>query len=163
MIASGASIREMGTRDIPAVAAMESEVFPDPWTEEMFREALTLSNSVNLVVEDGDGSLCGYLCGQTVVDEIQIHNVAVAGTHRRRGIGRSLLEYAEQQGTERGVVCAILEVRTTNTAALAMYDRMGYRRIGRRRAYYRKPVEDALVLLKVFDGAPVGETRQDVN
>ncbi|MBI5867717.1 MAG: ribosomal protein S18-alanine N-acetyltransferase [candidate division Zixibacteria bacterium] len=148
-------------KDLAEVAAMERDIFPDPWTEDMFREALTLNKSVNLVADDGDGSLCGYLCAQAVADEIQIHNVAVATTHRRQGIGRALLEYAEKQGGENGAVCAILEVRITNTAALAMYGQMGYRRIGRRRAYYRKPVCDALVLLKVFDGAPAEETKQD--
>jgi len=155
-------IRPMTPGDIPVVAAMEKLIFPDPWSETVFAETLSAALGTNSVAGDADGHICGYLCAQTVADEIQIHNVAVDAACRRRGIGRLLLEDAERQGAARGAVCAVLEVRITNTAALAMYGRMGYRRIGRRRAYYRKPVCDALVLLKVFDGSYAGSIRQDM-
>jgi len=162
MNGTGTRIRPMERSDIPAVAAMEKSIFPDPWSEIAFAETLSLPIGINLVAVGENGQLRGYLCAQTVADEIQIHNVALDPQFRRQGIGRLLLEDAEQEGVERGAVCAILEVRVTNTAALAMYGRMGYRRIGRRRAYYRKPMCDALVLLKVIDGTHPGSIRQDV-
>ena len=162
MNSNGIRIRPMTASDIPVVAAMEKLIFPDPWSESVFAETLSLPIGTNLVADDDNGLICGYLCAQTVADEIQIHNVAVDLACRRQGIGRLLLEDAEREGAVRGAVCAILEVRITNTAALAMYARMGYRRIGRRRAYYRKPVCDALVLLKVIEGAHAGSTKQDV-
>jgi ribosomal-protein-alanine acetyltransferase len=144
-----------------AVAAMEKLIFPDPWSHGAFEEVLVLPIGMNLVAVDHCGRPCGYLCAQAVADEIQIHNIAVAPESRRQGIGRMLLEHAEREASARGAVCAILEVRVTNTAALAMYGRMGYHRIGRRRAYYRKPVCDALVLLKMIDGARAETIRQD--
>ena len=155
-------IRPMIGTDIPQVASMEAAVFPDPWSAGAFEETLGMTIGINLVAIDEQGRLCGYLCAQAVADEIQIHNIAVDPDCRRRGIGRQLLQEAEREGTARGAVCAILEVRVTNTTALAMYGRMGYRRIGRRRAYYCKPVCDALVLLKVIDGAHAESVRQDV-
>jgi ribosomal-protein-alanine N-acetyltransferase len=163
MTREGISIRPMTRADLAVVTEMEKAIFPDPWTASMFGDTMIGAGAVNLVAEEEDGSVCGYLCALTVADEIQIHNVAVHVSARRQGIGRALLEAAEQQGAGRGALCAILEVRATNTAALAMYGRMGYRRIGRRRAYYRKPVCDALVLLKVFDGVRAESNRQDVH
>jgi ribosomal-protein-alanine N-acetyltransferase len=162
MNGNGANIRPMERSDISAVAAMEKSIFPDPWPHGAFEEVLALPIGMNLVAVDDCGQLCGYLCAQAVADEIQIHNIAVTPESRRQGIGRMLLEHAECEASARGAVCAILEVRVTNTAALAMYGRMGYHRIGRRRAYYRKPVCDALVLLKMIDGARAEAITQDV-
>jgi ribosomal-protein-alanine N-acetyltransferase len=90
----------------------------------------------------------GYLCAQFVADEIQIHNIAIDASCRKRGYGRQLMLAAEAEGMRLGAFGAILDVRSTNTAALAMYGRLGYRRIGRRRNYYERPVGDALILFK---------------
>jgi [ribosomal protein S18]-alanine N-acetyltransferase len=151
MNGEGIEIRPMAGSDVPIVAGMEKAIFPDPWSEAVFEEALVQPLGINLVAVDDGGNPCGYLCAQAVADEIQIHNIAVDSEYRRQGIGRLLLEHAEREGVRRGAVCAILEVRVTNTVALAMYSRMGYRRIGLRKAYYRKPTCDALVLLKLID------------
>ncbi len=150
-------IRLMSDSDVTMVASLEQQIFTDPWSEQSFAEALTVSQPLNRVATGADGTLCGYLCGQLVADEVQIHNVAVVPSYRRRGLGRALLEHAEREGKSRGAVCAVLEVRITNVPALAMYGRLGYRRIGRRRAYYRKPVCDALVLLKIFAANAAGD------
>ena len=155
-------IRPMIEIDIPLIASMEKAIFPDPWSAGAFEETLVLAIGINLVAINEQGQPCGYLCAQAVAGEIQIHNIAVDPSCRRRGIGWQLLQEAEREGMARGAVCAILEVRVTSTSALAMYGRMGYRRIGLRRAYYRKPVCDALVLLKVIDGAHAESVRQDV-
>lgn len=149
------TIRRMTASEIPAVTEMERAIFSDPWPVSAFRDALTDAKAFNLVaVSSKDAALVGYLSAQIVADEVQIHNVAVGQPFRRRGIGRLLLEHAECEGKNYGVSCCILEVRANNSPALAMYNRLGYRRIGRRRGYYRRPVCDALVLLKILDEAP---------
>jgi ribosomal-protein-alanine N-acetyltransferase len=133
---------------------MEKAIFTDPWPITAFREALADETAINLVaICDPESDPAGYLTGQIVADELHIHNVAVAESHRRQGIGRLLLQHAERLGYRQNVTCSILEVRINNTPALAMYNRLGYRRIGRRRGYYRRPICDALVLLKILDDA----------
>jgi ribosomal-protein-alanine N-acetyltransferase len=157
-------IRVMLREDVPPVSALEQTVFSDPWPESAFHEALEMTNACNLVATDEAGTLSGYFCSQVIADELQVHNVAVAPESRRAGLGRRLLAAAEDYARSRDAVCSVLEVRITNAPALAMYGRLGYRRIGRRRRYYRQPVCDALVLFKFLDtGEPVSlnatETR----
>jgi len=151
MTGSKFTIRNMTVEDVPKVAALESQVFSDPWPESGFHEALDSTNAYNLVVVDGENTLVGYFCSQVIADELQVHNVAVAPECRRAGLGRRLLATAEEYARTKDAVCSVLEVRITNAPALAMYGRLGYRRIGRRRRYYRQPVCDALVLFKFLD------------
>jgi ribosomal-protein-alanine N-acetyltransferase len=146
-------IRSMREEDISAVSAIERTVFSDPWPESAFHDCLTVPSRVNLVLVDSDSNLIGYLCAQCAADEIQIHNIAVAPQWHRQGHGTHLLQAAEDEGLTRGALCVVLDVRASNEAALSMYARLGYRRIGRRRDYYHHPVCDALVLFKPLTGA----------
>ena len=158
MNAHAIGIRSMAAGDISVIAEMERTIFPDPWPTSSFRDALNDPHGLNLVALPQDGTaICAYLCAQIVVDEVHIHNVAVVPSYRRQGIGRELLEHAELEGRKQGADCCILEVRIDNSPALTMYGRLGYRRIGRRRRYYRNPVCDALVLLKILDESPRGQ------
>ncbi|MEW5702853.1 MAG: ribosomal protein S18-alanine N-acetyltransferase [Candidatus Zixiibacteriota bacterium] len=141
-------IRPMRQEDVPAVALLEQTLFGDPWSETAFAECLTVASRINLVLVDDDGAVIGYVCAQCAADEMQIHNVAVAHHKQRRGGATLLLRAAEAEGRNRGALCAVLDVRVTNDAALSLYTRLGYRRIGRRRDYYRHPICDALVLFK---------------
>jgi ribosomal-protein-alanine N-acetyltransferase len=109
---------------------------------------LRAANRFNLVAVDENKNLLGYVCAQCAADEVQIHNIAIDPLHQRRGLGRRLLEAAEERGFREGAYGAVLDVRSNNTAALAMYGRFGYRRIGRRRGYYVRPRGDALILFK---------------
>ena len=148
MNGSSVTIRPMEPEDIPAVAELEQEAFDDPWPESAFHDMLTPKNRFNLVLTNGDACPKGYLCAKCVDDEIQIHNIAVDASCRKRGYGRELMLAAEAEGLRLGAFGSVLDVRSTNTAALAMYRHLGYRRIGRRRNYYERPVGDALILFK---------------
>ena len=83
----------------------------------------------------------------TVLDEGQITNIAVSPEHRRRGFGeavtRALLDYA----AERGIVSVSLEVRESNAAAIALYEKLGFERRGVRKGFYRAPTEAAIVMV----------------
>jgi ribosomal-protein-alanine N-acetyltransferase len=91
-------------------------------------------------------SIAGFFAGWIVEDELHINNLATHPDYRRIGVARSLLEAVLDESGYRGVSFVILEVRASNEAAQALYKKLGFKLIGRRRDYYRVPVEDALVM-----------------
>lgn len=145
------TIRAMTSADVEAVTAIEKLVFTDPWPKSAFRELLEIGNRINLLLIAPDGQLAGYIFAQIVADELQVQNVAVAPPYRRKRLGALLLGRAEEEGIARGALCSVLDVRATNEAALGLYQSFGYRMIGRRKDYYRRPVCDALVLFRRLD------------
>jgi ribosomal-protein-alanine N-acetyltransferase len=132
--------------DIDAVARLESVAFADPWTRQAFEAALKERHARFRVARSMDGSLVGYLIAWFVLDEGEIANLAVVPTARRRGVARALIEAIIAEARASRIVRVFLEVRESNTAARGLYASMGFAPIGRRPRYYRKPVEDAIVL-----------------
>ena len=148
-------IRLAVSEDVPAMLAIEQASFSDPWTEETIRSTLALERMRVLVAEergdegrDGVRSLAGYVVALIVGDEGEIADLAVAPNSRRRGLGRALIDRMLAELAGLGVRSLYLEVRESNHAARTLYDSRGFRLIGRRRGYYRLPVEDALLLAK---------------
>lgn len=92
----------------------------------------------------------GYVVGRMVLDEGEILNLGVALAARRHGIGRALVERMMLAFATAGVRHVFLEVRASNLAAQRLYAGFGFRSIGRRRRYYRAPVEDAVLLQAVI-------------
>jgi ribosomal-protein-alanine N-acetyltransferase len=129
---------------VPAVGAIERGVFTDPWSARDFRDCL-VSDTVFLVA-DVAGAVAGYVVAHDAADEGEILNLAVAPAQLRRGVGRALVEEALAVLAGRGVSEVFLEVREGNGAARALYGALGFREVGRRARYYRRPVEDAVVL-----------------
>lgn len=136
-------IREASKADVAAIAAIERASFPDPWSEESFRSMLA---HCSFVAVDAAGVIVGYVFAVRVEDAGEILNVAVSPVHRQRGIGRRLVEHALDVLSQHGVAQVFLEVRESNAAARVLYEALGFESIGRRRRYYRRPLEDALVL-----------------
>ena len=129
---------------MPAVHALEHAAFSDPWSERDFRECVA-SEVVFLVAAAPDG-LAGYVVAQDAADEGEILNLAVVPARHRGGIGRALVEGALAALAARGVTRVFLEVRESNGAARALYATLGFQEVGRRTRYYRRPVEDAIIL-----------------
>jgi ribosomal-protein-alanine N-acetyltransferase len=129
---------------VPAVHTIEQAVFSDPWSARDFRECVA-SDVVFLVAAAPDG-VAGYVIAQDAADEGEILNLAVAPPRHRVGIGRALVERALATLAGRGASRVFLEVRESNTAARALYAALGFGEVGRRRRYYQRPVEDAIVL-----------------
>jgi ribosomal-protein-alanine N-acetyltransferase len=150
--------RRMTAADIPAVAALEREVFTDAWSEEAFRsEVIDRRTSWPVVLEDEEGHLAAYMVAWLVADEVHLGNIAVAPTHRRRGLARRLLAALERKGHERGARLVTLEVRRSNEAARTLYEDLGFRTVQIRRAYYADNKEDAMVMMKrLAPDAPSG-------
>ena len=138
--------RPFAARDIEAVAALERAIFGDPWSRRSFEELLDLEHIGGFVIGDRPGQLAGYAFCSSVGDEGEILNLAVAPTHRRQGVGRLLLEACLDWLAVRGAARVYLEVRRSNEAAIAMYGARGFETTGLRRAYYRKPTEDAVTM-----------------
>lgn len=123
---------------------IERSVFADPWSANNFAECV--STGVLFLVADADGAVAGYVVARSARDEGEILNLGVAGAHRRRGIGRGLVERALALLEQRGVQAVYLEVRESNAVARKLYRSLGFAEVGRRGRYYSHPVEDAVIL-----------------
>ena len=132
---------------VAEVAALERECFSLPWSENSIRSELSNELSLWLVAVEGDRVL-GYVGSQTVLGESDMMNLAVCPDCRRRGIGKALVEALCTALAEGNAVSLTLEVRASNEAAKALYDSLGFTRIGRRSRYYTRPTEDAELFRK---------------
>jgi len=141
--------------DLASVAAIERAAFSDPWSVRSFREALD-SGSVYFACARSDaGSVLGYVVAWFVADQGEIANIAVAPDQRGQGVGRALLDAALEEAATRGIAAVFLEVRDSNQRARELYASRGFEEVGRRRRYYRRPVEDAIVLRRTLSLAGV--------
>jgi ribosomal-protein-alanine N-acetyltransferase len=151
------TVRPGSAADLDRVVAIERASFSDPWTPDAFQSILSLPHIRFFVAEDrepisagkgggGGAALAGYVVAMVAADEAEIADLAVAPWARRRGIGGLLLDLAAADARDAGVRTLYLEVRESNSAAIALYESRGFGTIGRRRQYYRHPLEDALVL-----------------
>ena len=134
------------TSDLDAVVALETVAFADPWTRPAFEAALKERHSRFRVARSLDGALLGYIIAWFVLDEGEIANLAVVPAARRRGVARALLDSIIAEAREARIARLFLEVRESNLAARALYASRGFTPLARRARYYRKPVEDAIVL-----------------
>ena len=138
---------EMQPRHVPQVAALEKICFADPWSEKSVTSELENPLSYWLVAMDGE-KLVGYVGSQTVLGETDMMNVAVCPDYRRQGIAEGLILALIADLKARESHCLTLEVRDSNASARALYEKLGYSEVGRRKNYYRNPKEDALILRK---------------
>ena len=143
------SLVPMNRSHLSGVAALERLCFSAPWTEAMLAEELYQDTASFIVAEGEDGSVLGYAGLHVVLDEGYIDNVAVRPDCRRLGIADRLLDVFCRFGAEH-LAFLTLEVRPSNTAAVSLYEKHGFREAGRRKNYYDAPKEDALLLTKEF-------------
>jgi [ribosomal protein S18]-alanine N-acetyltransferase len=132
--------------DLALIIEIERASFSDPWSSSSFQSVLAEPRAFFAVARDAESAVAGYVVAWFVADEGEIANLAVGHPTRRRGIGAALLDAALDEGRRRGAAAIYLEVRESNTAARALYERRDFREVGRRRKYYRQPAEDAVVL-----------------
>ena len=133
--------------EVDAVLAIEDASFTNPWTREMYLAELEHRDvSFCYLARTADRLVVGFCSLWRVIDEIHINNLAVAPPYRRAGVASSLLTHTIGEGARLGAVRATLEVRRSNEPARRLYEQFGFSVKGIRRAYYTKPVEDAIVL-----------------
>jgi [ribosomal protein S18]-alanine N-acetyltransferase len=151
-------MRPMRLDDLDAVMAIEAASFPSAWPRSGYEHELTSNaNAHYLVLMGPDGEIIGYAGQWLVAGEGHISIMAVAPAWRGRGLGElllnSLLEEAEQAGAGR----VLLEVRTGNRAAQALYRKYQFELVGRRPHYYKDTGEDALLMTLELSGGGVQE------
>jgi [ribosomal protein S18]-alanine N-acetyltransferase len=142
-------LRPLQLRDLNAIERIERASYPTPWSRSMFASELAKPSSICLGAFDIDtDELVGYLVISRYVDAWHVMNVAVAPGNRRRGVGTTLLERLFELTAGRGRRGYTLEVRVSNTDAISLYERLGFKSRGVRRGYYTDNREDALIMWK---------------
>jgi ribosomal-protein-alanine N-acetyltransferase len=139
-------IRTMIETDVLSVVAIERASYQFPWSEGIFRDCLRVGY-VCRVACVGD-EVVGYGVMSVGAGEAHILNLCVNGHFRCRGVGRRMLEYLVERARSAGMGEAFLEVRPSNTAAIRLYQSIGFEQVGIRRGYYQAigGREDASVL-----------------
>ena len=143
-------LRKMRSADLPEVMAIERTNYQFPWEEDIFQDCFK-ANYNCWVCEDQDIVL-GYCILSMAVGEAHVLNICVAPTEQGQGIGRKMLEHLIETARGRAETM-FLEVRPSNTVAIALYEDMGFNEIGVRKGYYQSEHgrEDALMLaLQIF-------------
>jgi len=144
------TVRRARSDDLPAILAIERVSFTDPWSHSSFAALLEQPRVYfSVALDAATGALIGYTVAWFVLDEAELANLAVAPESRGAGVGAVLLAGALAASEARGSMTMFLEVRASNVPAIALYTAHGFTEVGRRRAYYKKPVEDALILRRV--------------
>src|SRR5271157_6338251 len=147
------AIRSAALNDVAAILAIERQA-PSAahWTSEQYTKLV--AGGVVLVAEQAAeeaGKLCGFVCAKAVAGEWEIENVVVAAGFLRRGIADELLCALIARAESEAASAFLLEVRESNLPARGLYEKHGFREVGRRRAYYRGPVEDAILYALRFE------------
>lgn len=143
-------LRRMELQDIKDVVSIEKLSFGKSWSPQIFQRIL-VSPSVEVWVATQNEFLLGYAVLTCVRDEAELTNIAVREGERNQGIGSTLLSKVLDVAVGRNVENIFLEVRSSNQQAISLYQRFGFHLAGKRKGYYRKPTEDALILSKALD------------
>ena len=139
-------IEAMTMADLDGALAVEQACFRDAWSREVYHATLLLPYVRYFAAKDGDGQVVGTLGLRLIAGEGEITNVAVLPRWRGLGIAGRMMEAALREGGENGLEAYTLEVRASNRAAIAVYERYGFRTEGIRRDFYTEPREDALIM-----------------
>jgi ribosomal-protein-alanine N-acetyltransferase len=142
----GPDLELLNPEDIPALVDLEEILFPgdSPWNWEMFASELEVGNHY-VVHRDGDGIIDGYAGLAIIGDEAEVHTIGVRPSAQGNGLGRKLLRQLLSAAGDRRL---LLEVRTDNTAAIALYTSEGFKTLGIRRRYYQPSGADAYTMAR---------------
>jgi len=145
-------VRLMTDADLDQVLAIEAVSFPAPWTREHFVAELETGHSFPYVAIS-DGKVVGYVCLMSLFEEAQILDIAVDPGQRGRGVAGALIQYAMMVASQKEAVFIRLEVRDSNSAAIALYEKLGFARAGVRSRYYEGR-DDAVIMEKKLKETP---------
>ena len=143
-------VRRMTMEDGAAVAEMEHQLFSDAWSEKSILETLDQTNTICLIAEKA-GRTAGYLLAYTAADEAKIARIAVVKELQRQGAARALLTELESVCGSEGIKKILLDVRSGNSAARALYENAGFKEDGIRQRFYEDPVEDAILMSRELE------------
>ena len=138
----------MRDADLSAVREIEALSFSNPWSDATFRgEIQNKGISFPMIIfRPEDGRVVGYIIYWQIRDEVQINNVAVHPDFRGKGIAEAAMRLVLKEVRDNGAAFVTLEVRVSNAGAIHLYEKLGFKVLGTRKAYYTNPVEDAYVM-----------------
>lgn len=143
------NIRIMTEDDIDDVCRIENESFAVPWSRESIEKAYEQPGNIYIIAEEED-EVIGFAGFWTSFDTADLCSIAVKEKYRKRHTGYELLSEGIRLCRQNGIERIMLEVRASNEPAIKLYHKMDFKEIGKRRGYYKEPVEDALIMEKKF-------------
>lgn len=142
-------IENMREEHLCGVQKVEESCFTHPWSKESFESELRKAESFKFVALE-NGEVIGFAILETVLDEGNLLDIAVDKNHRRKGVARLLFDNMLMVAKEKELSFITLEVRSSSAPAISLYEAMGFEKVGTRKNYYSKPIEDALLMTKYF-------------
>ena len=134
--------------DVKDIANIENNSFSTPWSEKAIRESMDAGTI--FYVACLNNKIVGYMGLSKIVGEGYVTNIAVLPKYRRLGIGEKILGYVIDN-TKAELEFISLEVRVSNIAAISLYEKFGFERVGLRKRFYTNPQEDAIIMTKYFN------------
>lgn len=142
-------ITEMKKENIPQATLIEQRTFSMPWSQKAFEESMSYDYMMFLMAYDEESKeMVGYIGMYTTFSDADITNIAVIPEYRGRGIGSRLLESIFGKAREKYITNIRLEVRESNKSAIKLYEKKGFVKIGIRKDFYEKPIENAFIMVK---------------
>jgi ribosomal-protein-alanine N-acetyltransferase len=138
--------RSMRLDDIETICAIEQEAFTTPWTSAAFYNELTNNHFARYMVMECNGEIAGYAGMWVIIDEAHVTNIAVRGKYRGQKLGDRLMREVMKTARFFGAAKMTLEVRVSNRIAQNLYEKLGFRASGLRKAYYSDNNEDAIIM-----------------
>lgn len=146
MIPSNVTITTMDIHHIDSVHSLNLECFSsEAWSKKSIEYELSSPHAITLIAEV-NGDTVGFLSAKSLFGECYINNIGITKSYRRQGIAVLLLSKLIQLCTDRHDDFITLEVRVSNTSAISLYSRFNFEQVGKRKDFYTKPTEDALLL-----------------
>jgi ribosomal-protein-alanine N-acetyltransferase len=142
------TIERMTAEDLDQVVGIESRSFEHPWVRDIFEAELRHCWShCDVLRRESDRSVLGYIVFWCVADEVHLLNVCVDPDARHQALGRRLLDHMSEYAKRSGARFITLEVRTSNSTAIQLYETGGFKRVGVRPRYYANNGEDAIIMM----------------
>lgn len=140
-------IKVIATEHLSEIAEIEKECFSCPWSETALEETLILGQGTGVAALLG-GRVVAYGGMVIALDEAEITNVATTAEHRGKGYAKAVMCELFRIAHQRGCLSMSLEVRESNSAAISLYEGLGFENLGRRPNFYRFPREAAIIMVK---------------
>lgn len=153
------SIEPMRHDDIGSVQVIERDIFPSPWPKSAYAVELSQNRQASYIVLRQDGQLVGYAGLWRVAHEAHVTTIGVRAQDQGKGFGKALFAALVQRAYAMGAHWITLEVRSGNLHAMRLYERFGFKAIGRRRGYYTDNGEDAVIMWSDSIHAPQFKRR----
>ncbi len=152
-----------GREHVKQVFAIEAELNPEPWSEQLFTDELTVpETSRHWLVALGPEGVVGYAGSMLIGTEAHLMNIGVKPTQQRRGIAKSLMLTMLADIARKGLVDMTLEVRPDNTAAISMYQKFGFAPNGVRKAYYPDGQDAMIMWLHDLNSSAYGDRLKEM-